>query len=335
MISVPAALARLRIDPYVVAIVLVAGTAAVIPARGDFAAGMDHATSIAIGLLFFLYGARLSASAALDGVRNWRLHLLVPLITFGVFPLLALACQVLVPSVLTPPLYVGLVFLCALPSTVQSSITFTSVAGGNVAAAICAASFSNLLGVLVTPLLVGALLSSGHGGFSPHAVRDIVVLLLLPFLLGQLLQRWVGEWVRRFSKPLGLLERGVILAAVYTAFSEGTVSGIWHQLTPLRIALLVVVNATLLAVVLTATTLVSRWLGFSREDRIAIIFCGSKKSLASGLPMAAVLFPAQSMGFTVLPLMLYHQLQLLVCAWLARRFASRRVSTVEPEEVSP
>jgi solute carrier family 10 (sodium/bile acid cotransporter), member 7 len=324
--SISAVFSRLRIDPYVAAILCAAVGGVAIPARGHVALGLDYGINVAIGMLFFLYGARLSASSALDGVRHWRLHVLILLITFALFPLLGLACKMLVPAVLTPQLHAGLIFLCALPSTVQSSITFTSLARGNVAAAICSASFSNLLGVLLTPLLVGVLISNGPTGISGQSLRDIVLLLLVPFLLGQVSRPWCGEWIRRHGKPLGLLDRGVILLAVYAAFGEGALSGVWSQLSPLRIALLVLVDAALLASVLGVTAVVAGWCGFCREDRIAIVFCGSKKSLASGIPMATVLFAGQSASLIVLPLMLYHQLQLIVCAWLARRFAAEETA---------
>lgn len=316
----------MRVDPYIVAILLVAGVAVILPARGDSAVAMDHAVKVAIGLLFFLYGARLSTRSAWEGMRNWRLHLVILVTTFLLFPLLGMACRVLVPAVLDHTLYLGVLFLCTLPSTVQSSINFTSLAKGNVAAAICSASFSNLLGVLITPLLVGLLVVTGSSGFSVESLRDIALLLLAPFLLGQVLRRWVGEWVRRHGKVLGLMDRGVILAAVYASFSEGAVSGVWHQFTPLRILLLVLVNAVLLAMVLVCTDQASRWFGFCSRDRVAIVFCGSKKSLASGVPMATLLFAGQDVSLMVLPLMLYHQLQLIVCAWLARRFAAQHAS---------
>ncbi|MCP2166526.1 bile acid:sodium symporter family protein [Goodfellowiella coeruleoviolacea] len=332
MPSISATLARFRVDPYILVLFAAIGVATLLPASGGAAVGLGYVTKVAIGLLFFLYGARLSPQAALEGLRHWRLHLVILVATFVLFPLLGLASGVLVPAgVLTEPLYVGLVFLCALPSTVQSSIAFTSLAKGNVAAAICAASFSNLVGVLLTPLLVALLLSTSGGGFSLGSVVDILVQLLVPFLLGQLVRRWIIDWVQRHKKVLGLLDRGVIVLTVYAAFSEGMVAGIWHQLSVGRLLLLLLVNAVLLAAVMAATGLGGRWLGFSREDRIAIVFCGSKKSLASGLPMATVLFAGQSVGLIVLPLMLFHQMQLMVCAWLARRYAATAAPERQPE----
>jgi sodium/bile acid cotransporter 7 len=282
----------------------------------------SDASTIAIGLLFFLYGARLSTADALAGLRHWRLHGTVLLATFVLFPLLGLAVQLLPAAVLPGQLAVGVLFLCCLPSTVQSSIAFTSVAKGNVPAAICAASLSNLVGIVITPLLIGLLMST-RGGISGQAVLAIAAQLLAPFLLGQLLRRWIGGWITRYRAMLSLVDRGSILLVVYTAFSDGMRAGIWHQLSGVALVSVVLVNAALLAAVLAVTSVVPRWLGFDAGDRITILFCGSKKSLASGLPMASVLFAGHGVGLLVLPLMLFHQLQLMVCAWLAGRYARR------------
>jgi sodium/bile acid cotransporter 7 len=218
---------------------------------------------------------------------------------------------------LTQPLYQGLLFLTLVPSTIQSSIAFTSIARGNVPAAICAGSFSSLVGIVVTPLLAAALLGSS-GGFAADSLVGIVLQLLVPFVAGQLLRPWIGGFITRHKKVLGLVDRGSILLVVYTAFSEGMVQGIWHQVSPLRLAGLLAVEAVLLAVMLTLTWYGSRALRFNREDRIAIQFAGSKKSLAAGLPMASVLFGAHA-SLAVLPLMLFHQMQLMVCAVIAKR----------------
>lgn len=319
-------LAKLRIDPFVLSILGTVLIACLLPARGGAAGIAGHATSVAVGVLFFLYGARLSPAEAWAGLRHWRLHVTVFAATFVMFPLLGVLAHVLVPALLTPQLYTGVLFLCALPSTVQSSIAFTSIARGNVAAAICSASFSSLVGIVVTPLLVAMLITSGSGGISAKSFTDIVVQLLVPFLLGQLTRRWIADWVARHKPVLGVVDRGSILIVVYAAFSAGVVAGIWHQLNPLRFAELLVVNALLLALALAITSLAARRLGFDRADRITIVFCGSKKSLAAGLPMAAVLFAGQGAGavsLIVLPLMLFHQIQLMVCAALARRWGAR------------
>ncbi|MFC9608712.1 bile acid:sodium symporter family protein [Streptomyces niveus] len=310
--------ARLPVDPYILALLGTVALAALLPASGTAADVAGGATTGAVALLFFLYGARLSTREALDGLKSWRLHLTVLACTFLVFPLLGLAARGLVPFALTPELYSGLLFLCLVPSTIQSSIAFTSMARGNVPAAICAGSFSSIAGIVVTPLLAALLLGGGANGFSADSLLRIVAQLLLPFVAGQLLRRWVGGFLTRHRTLLGRVDRGSILLVVYTAFSQGMVAGVWNQVTPGRLGALFAVEVVLLAAMLTISWYGARRLGFGRADRVAIQFAGSKKSLAAGLPMASVLFGAQA-SLAVLPLMLFHMLQLVVCAMIAKR----------------
>lgn len=312
-----------RLDPYIATILLTVGLATLVPCRGGTATALDQVVTVAITMVFFLYGVKVPTGQALESLRHWRLHLVTVLLTFGVFPVLALAGSLLVPVVLDSRLYAGVAFLCVLPSTVQSSITLTSMARGNEAAAICSASLSSLLGVVLTPLLVTLLISVEGEGLSALSLWDITVRLLLPFLAGQVAQRWIGRRVRARSGLLGLFDRGVILLMIYTAFSRGIVGGVWHRLEPAQLAPLLFVIAALLAVALVGARAATRAFGFSRADRVTVLFCGSQKSLAMGLPMATVLFADSTVGIMVLPLMLYHQLQLLVCSWLAQRFAAR------------
>ncbi|MGW3446549.1 bile acid:sodium symporter family protein [Streptomyces sp. NPDC001076] len=308
------------IDPYVLLLLGTVCLAALLPARDTAADVASGASTAAIAFLFFLYGARLSTREAVDGLRHWRLHVTVLVCTFVIFPVLGMAARGLVPVLLTHPLYQGFLFLTLVPSTIQSSIAFTSIARGNVPAAICAGSFSSLVGIVLTPLLAAALLGNSGGGFSADSIVKIVLQLLVPFVAGQLLRRWIGDFIARHKKILGLVDRGSILLVVYTAFSEGMVRGIWHQVSAVRLAGLLAVEAVLLAVMLLLTWYGAKALGFGRGDRIAIQFAGSKKSLASGLPMASVLFGAHA-SLAVLPLMLFHQMQLMVCAVIAKRRA--------------
>jgi solute carrier family 10 (sodium/bile acid cotransporter), member 7 len=325
-------LSRLNIDPYIAAIIFMVALATAVPANGLGATVAGDASMAAIALMFFLQGARLAPQAALAGARHWRLHTIVLASTFLLFPLLGLAARALAPGLLTPPLWGGLLMLCVLPSTVQSSIAFTSIARGNVPAALCAATASNLFGIALTPVLAGLLLST-QSVFSLHGVADIVLQLLLPFAAGQFARPWIAEWVARNRRISSLVDRGSILLVVYVAFSEGVTHGIWHQLDATHLGALVALDAALLGAVLLATTAVSRVFGFSRADEITIVFCGSKKSLAAGLPMASVLFAGQSLGLVVLPLMLFHQIQLMVCAALARRYGAGGAVALTPAQV--
>ena len=318
--SLPRALSR--IDRFLAAILLTVALASVLPARGEAAAVASRLTGAAIMLLFFLHGARLSPEAALAGARHWRLHAVVFLSTFALFPLLVVTCHQLAPALLTPPLWTGLILLSALPSTIQASIAFTSIAGGNVSAALCSASASNLIGTVLAPLIAGMLLASS-APLSVDSMLAVVLQLLVPFLAGQLLRPLIGAFITRHRILLKCVDYGSILLIVYTAFSEGVVNGIWHQVDAAQLLRLALMNAALLATVMTILTFASRRLRFSRADEITIVFCGSKKSLATGISIATVLF-AGHVGLVIIPLMLFHQIQLMVCASLARRYASQR-----------
>ncbi|MGF6511341.1 bile acid:sodium symporter family protein [Paraburkholderia sp. 32] len=303
--------------------------ASFLPVHGQAAVGFNWVTNIAVGLLFFLHGAKLSREAIIAGATHWRLHLVVLLSTFALFPLLGLALKPVLSPLVTPSLYAGVLFLCTLPSTVQSSIAFTSIAKGNVPAAVCSASASSLLGIFVTPALVSVIVSNqaASGGASPwHTIGNIVLQLLVPFVAGQLLRPLIGKWIEKNRGVLKFVDQGSILLVVYGAFSEAVTEGLWHTIPLSALGGLVVVNAVLLALALAATIFASKRLGFSRADQITIIFCGSKKSLAAGVPMAKVIFASHAVGAVVLPLMLFHQIQLMVCAALAQRWGARDLS---------
>lgn len=320
-----APLRRLLPDGFTLALLAAVGAATVLPCRGEAALWLDRITDAAIMLLFFLHGAKLPREAVLRGVTHWRLHLAVFASTFALFPLLGWLLQPLSRALLTPELALGMLFVCTLPSTVQSSIAFTSIAGGNVPAAVVSASLSSLLGIVLTPLLVGLLLAT-QGGHAPGAagIWPVVRLLLLPFAIGHLLRPWIGRRVDRHRGLVGLTDRGTILLVVYAAFGEAVVAGLWRATAPLALLATLGASAVLLALALLCTSAAGRLLGFARADRITLVFCGSKKSLASGVPMAKILFASQAggLGALLLPLMIFHQLQLMVCAVLARRYAA-------------
>ena len=305
-------------EPFILMLLGTVVLASVLPPRGAFAPVASAAATVGIVVLFFLHGAKLSRAALIDGVRQWRLHAAVLAITFLVFPLLGL----LLAGALSGPVATGLLFLTLLPSTVQSSIAFTAIARGNVAAAVCSASFSNLLGILATPLLVALLMDQAGAGVSAASVEAIVLHLLLPFAAGHLLRPWIGAWVTRQRRLLSLVDRGSILLVVYTAFGAAVVEGLWRRVSPGDLAVITGLCCLLLTLVLGITLLAGRAMRLRREDAVVLLFCGSKKSLASGVPMAGVLFPAAQVGIVLLPVMIFHQTQLVACAMIARRWGA-------------
>ena len=305
-------------EPFILMLIGTVVLASILPPRDTVATIVAAAADIGIVLLFFLHGARLSRAAIRAGASNWRLHAAVLAVTFVVFPLFGLGLS----RIMTGPVAAGILFLTLLPSTVQSSIAFTAIARGNVAAAVCSASFSNLLGIVVTPLLVAWLMGAA-GSISLDSIESIVLQLLVPFVAGHLLRPWIGDWVARRKTMLTVVDRGSILLVVYSAFGAAVVEGLWHRLSPGDLALVALICCVLLALVLLVTRGLGSLLGLSREDAIVLQFCGSKKSLASGVPMAGVLFAPAQVGVVLLPVMLFHQIQLIACAVIARRHAER------------
>ena len=311
------------IDRYTLALLATVALATVVPVYGRGYVIAGAASKLVVALLFFLHGVKLSPQNLWAGLTHWRLHLVITSATFIMFPLLGLALRPLLEPLVGTKLYLGLLFICVLPSTVQSSIAFTSMAGGNVAAAICSASASSLLGIFITPLLSGLLLGAASGGFSGEAVVDLCQQLLLPFVLGQLARSRLAPVINQRKSLVGFVDRLSILFIVYVSFSHGTTSGLWSTLSPKLFLALCLACAILLIAALFLTSRFGRWFKFNRADRIVVLFCGSKKSLVAGVPMANVIFPAALASTIILPLMVFHQMQLMACAWIARRLAAR------------
>jgi solute carrier family 10 (sodium/bile acid cotransporter), member 7 len=325
----------LPFDGYAMALLGTVALAAILPVSGTLASAFSVMTTVAIALLFFLHGARLARETVVSGLMHWRLHVLVLGCTFILFPVLALIMRPVVSNMLSPLLATGFLFVALLPSTVQSSIAFTSMARGNVPAAICSAAASNLIGTLLTPALVALFMGiQTHGGDTLAVMRAIMLQLLVPFVAGQLLRFKIGGFIARNKQMVTLVDRGSILMVVYGAFSAAVLGGLFKQISPWDLGEIVLFSCLLLAAIMTISLFAAKQFGFSREDQITILFCGSKKSLATGVPMAGILFPAATAGTIILPLMVFHQIQLLVCAYLANRFARTDISSEEGGEAA-
>ncbi|WP_011581809.1 MULTISPECIES: bile acid:sodium symporter family protein [Chelativorans] len=323
--SLFARLKRIGIDTYMLLLIATVFLATVLPATGRGAVVLSHVAYYAIALLFFVYGAKLNTSAVVAGLTNWRLQFLVLAFTYIVFPLLGLGLFYSLKPFLDEFLGIGLLFLAVLPSTVQASIAFTSLAQGNVPAAVCAASLSNVIGVFLTPALAALLLQTSGSGINTDAIKGIALQILLPFILGQLARPLIGGWIVRQKMFTLSVDRGSILLIVYSAFSAGMVAGIWSQIDGQMLAIVIGADVLLLAVIILLGSGVGRLAKLPREDRMALFFCGVTKSLASGLPIANILFIGKPVSLIIVPLMLFHQIQLFVCAIIARRHANRLV----------
>jgi sodium/bile acid cotransporter 7 len=314
-----------RPDWFLLGLGAAAALAWVVPGPGAKGGSLhpEIVNKLGISLIFFLHGLTLSLAALAAGTRKWRLHLLVQGSTFVVFPLLGLVLWLGSAGKVAGELRTGLFFLCALPSTVSSSVALTAAARGNVAAAVFNATLSSLLGVVLTPLWLSLVLgASGQTLPLGSVVLDLVLWLVLPLFVGQAARPWLGAWAARHKPRINIVDRLTILLLVYTSFCDSVVAGVW-QSGAVALVVSLAASAVLLALVLVLTWLLGGTLGFERADRIAGLFCGSKKTLASGVPMARVIFGAHPhLAIILLPIMVYHPLQLIVGGWLAGRLAS-------------
>jgi len=317
-------LRRIRPDPYILAILGAVLLAALLPISGGAADGFKHFTRLCIAALFFIYGARLSREAVLAGMSQWRLHLTALCVTFIAFPLIGMLAAGALGGLLgSAVLVTGLVYLGCTPSTIQSSVALVSTARGDVAAAVCTASASNLVGVFATPLLVAAILHAQGAAISTEVIGAVVLQLLLPFALGQLVHAWLGKLVERHRTPLSYFDRGTIVLLVYGAFSAAVIEGVWGKVGWTDLVVVAAYALVLFNTALFGLRLLARRMGFAVQHEIVLAFCASQKGIAAAVPMAALIFPPAEAGIILIPVLIYHQVQLIGCAIQARRYADR------------
>jgi sodium/bile acid cotransporter 7 len=317
---------RLPFDWFLVALVAVVLAAIAWPepgAKGGFL-HIDWIAGYGIAVVFFVYGLTLAPEKLRQGLGHWRLHITVQLGTFVLFPLVVLALGLVFRRYVPDAVWTGFFFLAAVPSTVSSSVAMTSLARGNVPAAIFNATLSSLIGVFLTPLLMAWFVATtGESLPLGQIIVKVVLLVLLPVAIGQVARLWLADWAKANGGWLKFIDRFIILAIVYGSFSDSIVAGIWsrHDAT-LLIEMLVGVIA-LFFIVYGLMTIPCRLLAFNREDTIACLFCASKKSLATGVPMAILMFgTAPELGLIIVPLMLYHFCQLVIVSIIANRYSA-------------
>lgn len=316
-----------RVDWFLVGLVLATALAFVFPEPGARGGALhpELVNELAVALVFFLHGLALSRRALASGTRRYQLHLVVQLTTYAVFPVVGVLLFHLTAGVLAPSLRAGIFFLCALPSTITSSIALTAAARGDVAAAVFNATLSSLLGVVLTPLWVTVVLgTTGHTLAFSDVVLDLCRWLLLPFAAGQLARPLLAGFAARHRARFGVVTQLTLLLLIYTSFCESVKEDVWARQSGLALAATGAAAAGLLVMALAFTTSAARALGFAMEDRVAAVFCGATKTLATGVPMARLIFgPDPTLSLILLPIMLYHPLQLVVGGYLAARWASR------------
>jgi sodium/bile acid cotransporter 7 len=308
-----------RIDPMVRLLVAAIALAVLLPVHGSARDGAQFVSNAAVFLLFFLNGVRLPRHEVMAGLSNHRL--LWPLVAwcFGAMALAGWALAVAGQGWMPPLLALGFVYLGCLPSTVQSATAYSSLAGGNVASSVVAAALLNLLGVFITAPLFSLLAGAGGGGFHSDGLIKVVAILLVPFILGQVAQGWLLDWVKRHRGLVTTMDRSSIAIAVYVAFSGAVAQQFWTRIDPLGWCWLAGGTALFLVFGHGGAWLLGGSLGLDRPNRITMLFAGAQKSIAMGAPLAAVLFRPDVAGVILLPILLYHLVQLVIAAPLAQR----------------
>lgn len=320
-------LARLGIDGFFIALISMIILAWFFPQLGvmEQPLSLGVITDIGISGIFFFYGLKLDLVRIREGVVNWKMHLLIQSTTFLVFPLIILSLKYFFKTESMMSIWTGLFFLSALPSTVSSSVVMVSIAGGNIPGAIFNASISALIGVFITPVWIGLCISGAEGDIdSATIIIKLLVQVIAPIVIGTLLNRFGGAFANRNKKALKMFDQGVILLIVYSSFSRSFTKHLFDSLNYRELILLAIGLLALFFVIMLYLRVVSRWLGFSLADELTSLFCGSKKSLVHATVMSKVMFMNNPLGAVILlPIMMYHSLQIMVCGIIAQRFSKK------------
>ena len=316
-------------DGFLLGIISVILLAYLFPAIGarDSIIPLREVAQVGVSIIFFFYGLKLNPVQLKAGLSNWRLHLLVHITTFIIFPVIILVLHQFLPDIQTENFWTGIFYLAALPSTVSSSVVMVSIARGNIPAAIFNASISSLIGVFITPIWMEVWFSENtSGNFELSGVfLKLILQVLLPVVFGLLLHRKYGWFAEKNKVRLKQFDQAVILLIIFNSFCESFAENVFSVLNITDLLWLALFTILLFFLVIFITNYLSNLLGFSREDKITLIFCGSKKSLVHGTVMSKILFPnSEIMGIVLLPLMIYHTSQLLISSILANRFAIRK-----------
>ncbi len=319
-------LKKIGIDNFIIALGLAVLLAKIFPQGGlDYPGfSLEEITGAGVVLIFFFYGLKLNFQEIKTGLSNWKLHLLVHITTFIIFPLIVLSAKWAFTDSNYYMLWLGAFYVAALPSTVSSSVVMVNIAGGNVPAAIFNASISSFLGIFITPLWMQLVLSrSSEGMDMSDTLLKLVLQVLVPVLAGIALNKYWGKWASRNKNGLKIFDQSIIVAIVYTSFSKSFDQNLFSSQTPLTILLLSVAMVLLFAVVYILVRYICKMLKFNTPDTITTLFCGSKKSLVHGSVLAAVMFGNSTMaGLLLLPVMLYHAFQLIICSILANKISA-------------
>jgi len=318
---------KLKFDGFILALIAMIILAYIYPELVQAQNGQlfETISTIGVSLIFFFYGLKLSFREIKDGLKNWKLHVCIQLFTFALFPLIILIFRPFIQNAIQEQFWLSFYFLAALPSTVSSSVVMVSIARGNVPAAIFNASISGLIGVVVTPLLMEPFIQFEEVNVLGDVYWGLIKEIIIPVILGLLLQPYLGKWASKYSKQLSKFDKAVILSIVYSSLAESFLSDVFHKVGTLYLTALFIAVIVFFFLVYGLVYLITRYiLKFNREDQITALFCGSKKSLTHGSVFSKFLFAGNpNLGLYFLPLMVFHAFQIFVVTIIAQRYANQ------------
>ena len=318
---------NIKIDKFVLSIIGIIIIAYFLPEWGtsESKIPIDTISAVGISLIFFFYGLKLSPEKLKAGLKNWKLHVLVQASTFFIFPILVLACRPLIQDEAQETIWLAFFFLAALPSTVSSSVVMVSMAKGNVPAAIFNASISGIIGIAITPLWMGLFVNDAQTDFDFTAIYiKLIVQIILPVVLGLLLQRYLSGFAQKHSSKLTLFDKSIILLIIYKSFAESFTENIFSSVSVVDLFWLFAGVVVLFLVAFNLTGFMAKKMNFTKEDQITAQFCGTKKSLVHGTVFSKIIFGNMAtIGIILLPLMLFHAAQILIISMVAARLARK------------
>ncbi len=322
---------KIKLDGFVLAIITIVITAYFFPNWGskNSLVPLNLIGTIGVSLIFFFYGLKLSPEKIKTGLKNWKLHLLVQASSFILFPIIVISFYPLISSESDHTIWLAFMFLAALPSTVSSSVVMVSIAKGNIPAAIFNASISGLIGIIITPLWMGFFLQKTAANFDLGSIYlKLLIEILLPVIIGISLQRYLGDYVRKHLRFLTLFDKSIILLIIYKSFAESFTEHVFNAVNFVDLLLISLGVIVLFLVVFFITKKIAQYIGFNLEDRITAQFCGTKKSLVHGTVFSKILFQnSASIGIILLPLMLFHFIQIFIISLIAVKLAKRQTIT--------
>ncbi|XP_035148768.1 sodium/bile acid cotransporter 7 isoform X9 [Callithrix jacchus] len=325
-------LERMRKDWFMIGIVLAIAGAKLEPSIGVNGGPLKPEITvsyIAVATIFFNSGLSLKTEELTSALVHLKLHLFIQIFTLAFFPAtIWLFLQLLSITPINEWLLKGLQTVGCMPPPVSSAVILTKAVGGNEAAAIFNSAFGSFLGIVITPLLLLLFLGSSSSVPFTSIFSQLFMTVVVPLIIGQIVRRYIKDWLERKKPPFGAVSSSVLLMIIYTTFCD-TFSNPNIDLDKFSLVLILVIifSIQLSFMLLTFIFSTRNNSGFTPADTVAIIFCSTHKSLTLGIPMLKIVFAGhEHLSLISVPLLIYHPAQILLGSVLVPTIKSWMVS---------